>query len=181
MGGAILVHRLELTADETLDALLPCLDTREPRLHGVLGDLLSTIDRPEGGEADFSFYERRLRRLKPNRLDSLILYMYEVAPAGAMESMGRVYGGGGPESGSTSRHARDLEALLAAHEGAAGWTDADLGRAMNLRERLSADPAWWKRLYSAVVLGSHPELRSPDTDDPLQVDPDPLVRAAMSR
>lgn len=177
MGGAVILHRLEFTADEKLEAILPHLEEAEPGIRHVFMDLLGTIDRPDGGEADFSVYESRLRadRRPPTR--ALILYMYEVSPAAALESMSRVFG----DRTAPRGRATDLQDLLDRYEASTSWEEDDRRQALGILDELSRDPAWWVRLYAAETIGRHAELATPETARRLRNDPDALVRAVYGR
>lgn len=183
MAGALILHRLEFTPDEKLDAILPHLDAAEPRLRRVFTEILSTIDRPEGGEPDFSFYEARISREKRTPPPALIRYLYEVSPDAAVRSMERVFGGfGGKDAGRDAAASKfsDLRELLTRRETSLSWSAQDKSRAQTALEELSRDPAWWMRLYVAAVLKRDHELATPAITERLRNDPDSLVRRACS-
>ncbi|MGH9869083.1 MAG: hypothetical protein ACREAA_13075 [Candidatus Polarisedimenticolia bacterium] len=154
MGGALIVRQLAFTPDEKLDAVLPRLPEAGPNLRRVFTELLSTIDRPEGGDPDFLVYEERIRTDKAGSTDALILYMYEVSPEAALAAMERVHGS-------------------AARNGAAS-------RSVESIDRMSRDAAWWRRLYAAAVLRERPDLATPGIASRLRNDTHPLVRRAAT-
>jgi hypothetical protein len=177
MGGAIVLHRLEFTPAEKLDAILPYLEDSEPQLRKVFTDLLGTIDRPDGGEPDFSTYESRLERDgQPPR--ALILYMVEVSPVAALNSLIRIYGDRGEGPGRSEGRVRDLEEILDGHEASLTWTEEDRDRARAILEHLSRDPAWWVRLYAAGTMNRYDALASPGITERLKADPHAIVRKA---
>jgi len=61
MAGALMVRRLEFTQNEMIGTLAPRLDEVRPTLRRVMTELLGTIDRHEGGAADFAPYAAWLR------------------------------------------------------------------------------------------------------------------------
>lgn len=181
MGGAILLDRLEFTPEEKLDSVLPHVEEADSGTRRVLTEILGTIDRPDGGEPDFSFYESHLESDRPPPTRALILYMYEVSPIAALESMNKVYGGraGGP--GRLPDRIRDLEAILDRSEGSLSWPEADRTRALEILDALSRDPAWWIRLCAAEILGRASAFGAEEIARRLENDPDPLVRTAGGR
>jgi hypothetical protein len=175
MAAALLVDRLEFTPDEKLDAVLPHLDAADTDLRRVLGELLGTIDRPDGGDPDFGPYESRLRGRRDDPPVALVRYMYEVSPEVALASLTRIHAAG---AATPPRPLRDLQGLLADRDGNAPWSAAERERAVADLEALARDPAWWVRLYAAAVVARDPDLETPQLAARLAADPHPLVRGS---
>jgi hypothetical protein len=168
MGGAILLRELAFTPEEKLGAILPHLEEARPGLRRVFTEMLSTIDRPEGGSPDYTLYEETLRARRDAPPAALVLYMLEVAPDATLLSLERVFGG---REGTLPRAAVRLREALAA-----GASPDGAPRARAALQELARDPAWWRRLYAASILASHPGLASPGLASELAEDPHPLVR-----
>ena len=186
MGGALVLQQLEFSAGEKLDAVLPHLDTSDPRLRRVFTEMLGTIDRREGGEPDFTLYETRLRDEGRQPPPALVRYLYEVSPEAALASMERVYAGEGAhppgrKPGMSPTSLPDALVHRDASRPLSAWSAADRERVRSALESLGGDAAWWRRLYAAEILRGYPELATPAMMERLKHDPDALVREAISR
>jgi hypothetical protein len=176
MGGALVLRELAFTPREMLDGILPRLGEADPRLRHVFTEMLSTIDRPDGGEPDFRLYEETIRARKDAPPGELILYMYEVSPDAALATMERLYGAGAGGPAAPPQAAVTLRELRSRPGGAGALPAGDLGKGREAVERLSHDLAWWRRLYAASVSRAEPALSTPEVASRLARDPDPLVR-----
>lgn len=177
MAGALILNRLEFTADEKIDVALAGLPTAAPPLRRVLTDLLSTVDRPEGAEPDFAVYESRLR--KPGPPPALIRYLYDVSPEAAVGIMERVFGAGA--AGGSGEKVQIVTRILSRAGAGAAPTERDLAEARRALEALAADEAaWWRRLYVAALLSREPALATPQLTSRLRHDADPRVREALA-
>lgn len=186
MAGAVILHHLAFTPEEKLRTVLPLLDAAGPGLRHVLTELLGTIDRPEGGEPDFRFYESWIPKQTGNPPWPLVRYLYEVSPDAALASMERVYGASparteGPARIDVDARAAELGRLVAGAGAGATLSPRDLARARTLLEALSVDPGWWRRLYAASILAAHPGLATPDMTRRLAGDANPVVRGMLNR
>jgi hypothetical protein len=174
MTGAAVLHDFDFTTDEKLRAVVPHLDVADPALRKVLEEILSTVDRPDGGEPDFGAYEEYLRSTPGQRPDGLILYMYRVAPVAAVESMHRIPRGvTGP---AAMGEILELQEMVAKHPGVIAWSPEDRDAARQALDRLSRDSSPWVRLYVKATLEREPELATPALQERLAADPEPLVR-----
>jgi hypothetical protein len=189
MGGAILLRELAYTPGEKLDAILPHLGEAGPELRHIFTEMLSTIDRPDGGEPDFTLYEQTLRARRDAPAEALILYMFEVSPDAALAGMERVFGaaGSGPAAHRPAALPEDavtLRAILSPAPGApprsTSQADEDILKARAALDELARDPAWWRRLYAAAVVRAHPHLATPELVSRLTRDSHPLVRRTAS-
>ena len=184
MPGALILDQLRFTPDEKVDTALPNLrDASEP-LRKVLTELLGTVDRPGGAAADFSVYESRLRAAQPSPLerDALIRYMYEVSPDAAVRTLARVHGGAANRPQEPGDQVALLARIVSRHADAtSAWSPEGITLARAALEKLSKDPAWWRRAYAAAILREHRELATAALTERLTGDPSPLVRGALSR
>lgn len=180
MAGALILHHLAFTPKEKLETILPHLETADPGLRRVFKELLGTIDRRDGGEPDFRFYEARIRKERESPPPALVRYLYEVSPSAAVRSMARIYGGADAGRAAEAGKLEDLRDLLARRDVSLAWSAQDRSRAQAALEALSRDPAWWIRLYVAAILNRDPELATPAMTDRLKHDPDALVRDTFS-
>jgi hypothetical protein len=176
MAGALVFHELRFTPREKLDAIVPGLDAAGPEMRRVLTEMLSTVDRPQGGEPDFRVYEETIRARGDSPPEGLILYMCGVSPEATLESLERVYGGASPRSPAASGALTTLRASLSESK-RTGSVDAT-AKARAALDTIGRDPAWWRRLYAASVLRAHPELAGEVLISRLTRDPHPLVRRA---
>jgi len=174
--GALLVQALEFTPDEKLTAVLPHLDAEPASLRKVLTEILSTIDRPDGGTPDFAFYEQWLRQHGREPSAALIRYMYQVSPGMALAGMTRVFSGEGTAAPNPAGVSA-LETLVARHEGLLPWTEGERADAGEVLDRLADDPSWWVRLYAAATLQKETGLGTPALRARLAADQDALVRS----
>jgi hypothetical protein len=171
MGAALLIDSYSFTNEERIAALVPHLETDDPRLRDVMWDVLSTVDRPQGGRPDFGPYETVLRASDPAPA-GLTRYLYEVSPIDALDVMARTHAA--DEASVTAvRRARGLEELRARQEPGAGLGSE---RARGEIDALSRDAAWWVRLYVAYFLRARPDLGSPVIVERLRSDEHELVR-----
>ena len=180
MAGALIVQHLAFTPEEKLQSVLPHLDGAGPGLRRVFTELLATIDRAEGGEPDYRFYETQILKGKDAPPPALIRYMYEVSPGAALASMERIYGGGPARKDAAARKLGDVQGLLARHDAGAPWSDPDLPRLRSVLESLSKDPGWWRRLYAAAILTRNPDLATAEMTRRLRSDLNTLVRDTVS-
>jgi len=95
MGGALLMNHLEFSIEEKIGVALSYLEADDRALQKLLRELLSTVDRPDGGEPDFRAYETVLHRDKNDPPLALIRYMFSVSPEEASRSLNRVTPDGG--------------------------------------------------------------------------------------
>ena len=170
MGGAVLIDALDFTDAEKTRAVAPQLETENTELRKVLEDLLSTVDRPDGGQPDFAPYRRVLGEWGNDPPQGLIRYMYDVSPDEAFLSLLLVYLEDGPERRS-----------LALTQQALNTTSPGGSSAVKPFGALVEHEIWWVRLFAARVLVDRPELGTPDALVLLQEDPHPLVRDAAGR
>ena len=176
MAGALILNQLAFTPAEKLDAVEPHLLSAGPALRRVFTELLATIDRPDGGAPDFRVYEARIRG-KKSPPAGLVLYLYEVSPDAALNSMERVYGGEPASRG-------DIEVLrkvLPSSEVSPDLSEDERVWARAALDAIAQDPAWWRRLYAAAVLREQPSLATPEITARLQRDSHPLVRQAAGK
>ena len=172
MGGAVLLHGLDFSAEEKLQAVLPHLGTDDPELRRVFTELLGTIDRPGEGEPDFGPYEARIRRDEGEPPAELIRYMYEVSPDAALGAMTRLYGRGA----APAREIQEVQDLVARREASLRWSDEDRSAAQRSLERLVRNPDWWVRAYAAALLAHDAALRTEELTAPLVDDRSAVVR-----
>jgi len=170
MGGAVLIDALDFTDAEKIRAIAPRLETENTELRKVLEDLLSTVDRPDGGQPDFAPYRRVLGEWGNDPPQGLIRYMYDVSPDEAFLSLLLVYLEDGPERRS-----------LALTQQALNTTSQGGSSAVKPFGALVEHEIWWVRLFAARVLVDRPELGTLDALVLLQEDPHPLVRDAAGR
>ena len=172
MSGALIFHELGFTEQEKLDAILPHLGTENAARREALADVLSTIDRPDGGKPEFAFYVEWMKRSGPPSTP-LVRYMYEVSPQAALAAMAALYGEGVRRPRALTRvqdQVADAEALLR-------WTEDDRLDARSGLKTLAKDPTWWVRAYAAAVLAEHEELRTKALMASLADDENDVVRA----
>lgn len=179
MAGAILLRQLAFTPREMLETLVPRLEGARPALRRALTEMLGTIDRRKGGEADFHVYESWLAGRGGPPPASLVGYLYEVSPDEALRCMRHVYGGPEPWR-DVDGAVGDLKKIVARRDASRTWSDDERARARAALETLGRDPAWWVRRYAAAVLRSSPELGTPALIERLKADADPLVRNALT-
>lgn len=180
MAGALILHHIAFTPDEKLQAIIPHLDTAGPGLRRVFTELLGTIDRRDGGEPDFRFYETRILKEKDAPPSALIGYLYEVSPDAALASMERIYGGSPAQRDAAADVREGLQKTLAVRATGASWSAQDRARIQTTLEALSLDPAWWRRLYAAAILSRNPDLATAGLMKRLRSDSNPLVRDTVS-
>lgn len=179
MAGALLLRQLAFTPGEILDTVVPDLDGARPALRRVLTEILGTIDRREGGEADFRVYDAWLAGRGTRPPAALVDYLYEVSPDEAVLCMRRVYGGGAPSRPESEGALDEMKRLMTARDASRSWSAKELQGATAALERLSRDPAWWVRRYAAAVVRISSELAEPPLVERLKGDTDPLVRRAF--
>ncbi len=179
MAGALILHQLAFTPAEKLDAIEPNLLAAGPPLRRVFTELLSTIDRPDGGAPDFRIYEERIRG-KESPPPALILYLYEVSPDAALAGMERVYGGPAREPATSSGDIETLRRILASREIPRDLTEEERSMARAALDAVVKEPAWWRRLYAAAVLRQQPSLATPEITARLLSDTNLLVRQAAA-
>ena len=181
MGGALLLHGLEFTFDEKIAAVVSHLDTTDPDQRRAIYELLSTIDRPDGGTADFTAYARLLRQ-RGETANGLTRYMYDVDPGVAVRMLQDVHGSASRRTfASFLETIARVEQLAGAREQRAPWTAAERNEFREHLGHLSRSPRWWIRLYAAAMLARVPELASPELVSRLRQDEDERVRALASR
>jgi len=171
MGAALLIDSYSFINEEKIAALVPHLETDDPRLRDVMWDVLSTVDRPQGGRPDFGPYETVLRASDPAPA-GLIRYLYEVSPIDALGAMARTHEADAASVTAVKR-AQGLEELWAREIAGAGVAPE---RARREIDALSRDATWWVRLYVAYILRAHPDLGSPEIVGRLRSDEHELVR-----
>ncbi len=179
MAGAMLLRQLAFTPREMFETLVPHLEGARPALRRVITEMLGTIDRREGGEADFHVYESWLAGRGGPPPASLVRYLYEVSPDEALLCMRHVYGGPEPRRDADGALG-DIKKILARRDASRTWSDDERARARAALETLGRDPAWWVRRYAAAILSSSPELGTPALIERLKADADPLVRNALT-
>ena len=179
MAGAILLRQLAFTPREILDTVVPDLDGARPALRRVLTEILGTIDRRDGGEADFRVYDAWLAGRGTRPPESLVAYLYEVSPDEAVLCMRRVYGGGAPSRPESEAALDEMRRLITARDASRSWGAKERQRAAAALEHLSRDPAWWVRRYAAEMVRLSSDLAAPPLVERLKADADPLVRQAF--
>lgn len=169
MTGALVLHRLAFTPTEKIAAIVPQLETDDESLRRVFDDLLSTVDRPEGGDPDFAPYLPLLGGEAPPA--GLVRYLYTVDPGRAVDAMVAAAPGrkADPDVAAVETVRRELS-----REGTVD--PAALDRVRAALDRLSRSPAWWVRLYAAAVLEAAPSLADPGVAARLARDENPVVR-----
>jgi hypothetical protein len=173
MSAALLIDHFDFTDEEKIAALAPYLDTDDGGLRDVMWEVLSTVDRPNGGRPDFAPYEAVLAEGE-RASAGLIRYMYAVSPIDALLATARVYARGDAAAEAVQR-AQKLEQFRAPQEPGA---NVGLERARREIDALAGDAAWWVRLYAAHVIRGRPDLGSPEIVDRLRSDAHELVRDA---
>lgn len=178
MGGAAILNRLSFSRDEKIDALLPHLRDAEPALKHVFDELLSTIDRPNGGQADFHYYESVIQSKGIGPCSGLILYMYETSPGDALLTMLDL----------RVKAVSERQAVLSSKQGIDDFVQVPQRQALSDRgeakarlslEMLSRNQDWCVRLYAAAIFGRFPALGSADLAKRLTTDPSELVRSII--
>lgn len=172
MGAAVLLDSLAFTDEEKIRAIATHLETDSSALRKVLVDMLSTVDRPNGGQPDFAPYRRVLGEWGDDPPPGLIRYLYDVSPGEAFLSLLLVYLDDGPERRSL---ALTQQAVATTRGGIPSDQRAALVDKFNA---LVEHEIWWIRLYAASILVDRPELGTPDTLPQLREDPNRLVREA---
>ena len=180
MAGALLLRHLAFTPREIVETVVPNLEGARPALRRVLTEILGTIDRREGGEADFRVYESWLKGRGGAPPAALVGYLYEVSPDEGLACMRRVYGGGSQTLPEVEGAIGELKAMVAARDASRAWNTKERDRAAAALETLSRDPAWWVRRYAATILSVAREAATPSVVQRLKADTDPLVREALA-
>ena len=172
MGAAVLIDSLAFTDEEKIRAIAPHLENDNAELRKVLVDMLSTVDRPNGGQPDFAPYRRVLGEWGDDPPPGLIRYLYDVSPGEAFLSLLLVYQDDGPER-------RSLALTQQAVSTTGGGIPSEQRAALVEKFSVLVDhEIWWVRLYAASMLVGRPELGAPDALPRLREDPHPLVRDA---
>jgi hypothetical protein len=180
MAGAILLRQLAFTPPELIGTLVPRLDGARPALRRVFTEMLGTIDRREGGAADFRVYEAWLAGRDGPPPAGLVRYLYEVSPGAAQDCLRRVHGGAGPGP-EIAGAIRELQAIVDDRDASRVLTEKERARAAAALETISRDPAWWVRRYAAEILRGDATLGTPAIMQRLKADPEPLVRDGLGR
>ncbi|MFQ5719241.1 MAG: hypothetical protein ACE5IK_06805 [Acidobacteriota bacterium] len=179
MSGALLLQSLDFTVEEKMGVARDHLDAADARQHRALYELLSTVDRPEGGTPDLDVYAPFLAS-RDRFARQLTSYMYAVDARQAVRVVGRVEGsatdGGEDLAGSLDR----VEHLTRKRSPQVPWPESDVREGREHLSRLAASPDWWVRLYAATVVGRFPALSSPALLTALRADDSNLVRAALA-
>lgn len=161
MAPAVVIRELGISREAQLEGLAPYLGATDPRLARELRNYLGNLDDASAAHPpDFGHYQPLLRQRGAEASAVLVQYMLETAPEQGLRTLAEVYGG-------------DAARRAALQSAAASRSGADL-------ERLAADEAWWARLYVAERLRQDPSLRTPALLERLRVDPNPLVRQAVT-
>ena len=180
MGSALLLRRLAFTIDEKISAVVPHLDTADASQRRVLHDVLSTVDRVDGADADFSPYVRLLRAPGVTA-DRLTFYMYEIDPHKAVRTLHNVHGTAQTRTFPALQDAiSGVSWLTAERDHGREWTDREHEAYRRHLDNLGASPHWWIRLYAAALAVRYPQASVPDLLARLRDDPDHRVRAMAS-
>jgi hypothetical protein len=181
MAGAILLGRLGFTPKETIEAVVPHLEAAGPALRRVFDGMLGTVDRQDGGAADFRVYDAWLTGRGGRPPAAFVAYLYEASPDEAVLCMQRVYGrAAAPQPGSV-RALDELKSIVAERDVSRPLKQDERARAAAALTDLAADPAWWVRRYAATVLRDDTALGTAALVERLKKDPDPLVRDGLTR
>lgn len=182
MGSAALFHYYNFSSDEKLKAILPYLGEKDLKIRGMLIDMLGTIDSPQGGEPDFSFYRSVIEAEKLDPPRELIKYMYEVSPKVAVITLANIYVNDSSEI-ETLRQATEViqDAIVTLER----MGDEEFRRVLPAASEqlgiLSQNEAWWVRLYVAEIIRHVPELQTDELLDLLGSDSNELVRESINR
>jgi hypothetical protein len=180
MGGALIFSQMNFTDTEKLDGILPFLGQAEPPLYKVLSEFLGSMDRSDGGQADFSIYEARIGRLNQNLPEALIIYMHEISPEAALRSMNRLFGNAEPLPREISIKLDSMKTFLNQLESTGRLSSENRSRAQRSVAELAGSPRWWVRLYAAALVRQHPALASNDSRGQLMADTNPMVRKIIA-
>ena len=180
MAGALVLERLSFTPKEKIDAVVPLLEAANRTRRGVLSGMLGTVDRRDGGQADFSVYDAWLRGRPGRPPAAFVAYLFDSAPNDAVRLMQRVYGRPAALPPDASRAVDETGAIVVERDVSRPLTEEERARAAAALATLAADPAWWVRRYAATLLRDEPALRSPAVVDLLKSDADPLVREGLT-
>ena len=175
MSAALLLNYYNFTNDERIAAIVPHLDTDHVGLRDIMGEVLSMVDRPDGGRPDFAPYEAALAEGQ-RAPAGLIRYMYSVSPIDALSATARAYADG-DSAAETVQQARELAQVRVRRE---SEETVDLERARREVDALSNDADWWVRLYAAHMVHARPDLGSHETVGRLRSDANELVREAVA-
>ena len=181
MAGAIVLTRLGFTPKETIDAVVPRLDGAGRGLRRVFTGMLATVDRRDGGEADFSVYDAWLAARPDRPQAAFVAYLYEASPDEAVLLMQRIYGRPATLPPRSSRAIDELKRIASGRDASRSLTEEERSRGAAALTTLADDPAWWVRRYAAMALRDDAALGSSATVERLKRDPDPLVRDGFVR
>lgn len=182
MGIAALFHYYNFTSDEKLRAVLPYLGSVDSSLNVAFMDFLSTIDRPQGGEPDFSFYESIIEVDDPSNYKALISYMYDVSPRVAVLTLANIYMNNVSEMEILQQATKVIQdAIVTLERKGDEEFRLVLPAASGQLEILSQYEAWWVRLYVAEIIHQVPELQTDELLDLLGSDSNELVRETINQ
>ena len=180
MAGPIVLRRIGFTPKETIEAVGPSLEDAAPALRRVLAGMLATVDRRDGGEADFRVYDAWLAGRGGRPPAAFVAYLYDVSPDEAILLMQRVYGRAAPPPPGSMRSRDELKSIVTSRDVSRPLKEEERARAAAALATLSADPAWWVRRYAATVLRDDAALGTSAILERLKEDPDLLVRDGLT-
>lgn len=183
MGAALLFDHFGFSPGEIVAVIAPRLDVDDPRCRQTYRGLLTTVDRPDGGDPDFGPYVEYLREAGIDPPEPLIEYMYGVAPTLALSALAEVYVKDPAERAWIEAAARDAAGVLGAQRASgAGAGDASpQAEVVELLDRLSRSDRWWVRMFVREFVAAAPSYASPALMDRLRADERTLVREGAKK
>jgi hypothetical protein len=174
MAPAVIRARLGITDAQLVEAVLPHLETPDPRQRAQLRNWLGAVDAANGKPRDFRVYQTIIGGRRDEPPLGLVRYMYDTDADVAVTTLAAIYAE--PAQRRTLAEVRRpvADALADHRAGRSHPSRAALARAA--LQTWSRDPAWWARLYAAAALAQMPALRTPELVDLLRSDSHPLVR-----
>jgi hypothetical protein len=177
MGAALLVDHLNFTDDEKIAAIVAQLGSSDGAWLHALTDLLSTVDRPRGGDPDFSPYEPLLRQAA-GPPEGLVDYLFGVSRGEALSTLTRVYLRDESRRDAVGTTVEAVERVLESWQSGVVPTPAAQRETIERLDLLSRNESWWVRLYVAKTIRREPRLATPELADRLRQDEHPLVQQA---
>jgi hypothetical protein len=174
MAPGVIRERLGISHRELVEALLPLLSTKEPRVRVQLDNWLAGVDGGGDGWRDFTTFGIVLASRADDPPLGLVRYMYDADPDAAAATLAEIYVQ--PTQRQTLADARDPVARALAQQRAGRIDPAQIAAARTSLAALSRHPEWWMRVYAAAALTRMPELRTPELVAPLAAVAHPWVR-----
>ena len=172
----VIARLLDIDNWEIAAALIPYLETADPKLRRAVEDVL--------GSLDFSLLELSVQRKIHKREElppGLVRYMYLANAGRSMLAIAHAFSS--PDHREKTRPLLWAEHVISdtlwKHEHGFLPKGKVEPEAMAELEKLSKDDAWWVRLYVAAIMRQHPAFRRPEIVARLEKDRHPLVREAM--